>query len=164
MNLTDFNDLPPHEAAGVLRPCADIPRWIDSIVSRRPYASEADLFAEAASAAPDWTEAEIKQALSHHPRIGEQAGGSSAEAAHSRSEQSGLDSSDQTAALLAAGNQAYEQKFGRVFLIRAKGRSAEEILASLNERLEHSEEQELPVIASELRSIALLRLEGIFTP
>ena len=71
MNLTDFNDLPPHEAAGVLRPCADIPRWIDSIVSRRPYASEADLFAEAASAAPDWTEAEIKQALSHHPRIGE---------------------------------------------------------------------------------------------
>ncbi|MHA7179324.1 2-oxo-4-hydroxy-4-carboxy-5-ureidoimidazoline decarboxylase [Arthrobacter sp. MDB2-24] len=164
MTLSEFNLLTPHEARDVLRPCVDIPRWVDSMAAGRPYTSHTDLIEHARAAAPGWTEAEIDQALSHHPRIGEQPDGSTAEAALSRSEQAGLDSSSGTTALLAAGNRAYEHKFGRVFLIRAKGRSADEILRSLRERLENSTEQELPIIARELREIALLRLEGILTP
>ena len=54
----------------------------------------------------------------------------------SRAEQAGVDPSDAAvAAALAEGNRAYEQRFGRVFLIRAAGRSATEILAALTERL-----------------------------
>ena len=37
---------------------------------------------------------------------------------------------------LVAGNIAYERRFGRVFLIRAAGRSGPEILAELRRRLE----------------------------
>ena len=43
----------------------------------------------------------------------------------SRREQASIDSTDaDVATRLAAGNRAYEQRFDRVFLIRAAGRSA----------------------------------------
>lgn len=82
----------------------------------------------------------------------------------SASEQSGVDQSDaDIASALKAGNEAYEQKFGRVFLIRAAGRSAGEILASLQKRLQHNPHDEDDVVAEQLRQIALLRLEGVIT-
>jgi hydroxyisourate hydrolase len=78
----------------------------------------------------------------------------------SRSEQSGVDQRDaETVAALAEGNRAYEEKFGRVFLIRAAGRTAEEMLTALRERLGHTPEQEEPIVAQQLREIAVLRLE-----
>jgi hypothetical protein len=43
----------------------------------------------------------------------------------------------------AEGNARYEARFGRVFLIRAKGRSGEEILQALHARLENSDAQEV---------------------
>lgn len=80
----------------------------------------------------------------------------------SRSEQSGVDPADQTvASALAEGNLAYEEKFGRVFLIRAAGRSAREILDSLQERLTHTPAEEDKIVAEQLREIALLRLSGL---
>ena len=63
---------------------------------------------------------------------------------------------------LAAGNRAYEEKFGRVFLIRAAGRSAQQILDALTARLDHSPAEEEPVVAEQLREIAVLRLKGRF--
>lgn len=160
MTLKSFNEATPDAAQQLLRPCVDVPRWINEIADARPFGSEAGLLRFAEQAAPHWTEEEIDGALAHHPRIGERAEGASAEASHSRREQSGVSTSDETARQLIAGNQAYEEKFGRVFLIRAAGRSAEDILAVLNQRLENTPEQELPIIAAQLREIAVLRLEG----
>lgn len=145
----------------MLRPCVDIPRWINEIVDARPFETEDGLLGFAEQAANPWTEAEIDGALAHHPRIGERAEGSSAEASLSRREQSGVATSEDTAEQLIAGNRAYEEKFGRVFLIRAAGRSAADILAALQERLNHTPEEELPIIAGQLREIAILRLEGV---
>jgi 2-oxo-4-hydroxy-4-carboxy-5-ureidoimidazoline decarboxylase len=82
----------------------------------------------------------------------------------SAAEQSGVDQTDAAAAAaLRNGNRAYEEKFGRVFLIRAAGRSADDILASLQTRLQNSPEAEDDVVAEQLREIALLRLEGVIT-
>jgi 2-oxo-4-hydroxy-4-carboxy-5-ureidoimidazoline decarboxylase len=64
---------------------------------------------------------------------------------------------------LAEGNRAYEEKFGQVFLIRAAGRSREEILAALNTRLTHTPDEELAIIGQQLREIAVLRLEGLIS-
>ncbi|WP_026819448.1 2-oxo-4-hydroxy-4-carboxy-5-ureidoimidazoline decarboxylase [Arthrobacter castelli] len=161
MTLKSFNEATDDEARQMLRPCADIPRWINEITAVRPFDSEAALLQYAEQAAPDWTATEIDGALAHHPRIGERAEGASAEASHSRREQAGVSSSDETAQQLIAGNHAYEEKFGRVFLIRAAGRSAEDILAALQQRLENTPEQELPIIAGQLREIAVRRLEGV---
>ncbi|MBE0009981.1 MULTISPECIES: 2-oxo-4-hydroxy-4-carboxy-5-ureidoimidazoline decarboxylase [unclassified Arthrobacter] len=163
MRLNDFNSAPPTAAAAFLSPCADVPRWITAIVEARPFASPADLLAHATTAAPAWTEAELDRALQHHPRIGERAQGASTENEMSRREQSGVDTSADAAGQLLTGNREYEAKFGRVFLIRAAGRNAEEILTHLQSRLNNTPEQELPVVAEQLREIALIRLEGLFT-
>jgi 2-oxo-4-hydroxy-4-carboxy-5-ureidoimidazoline decarboxylase len=161
MRLEEFNRLDAGAAREIVRPCADVDRWIDAVVAGRPYTTVEELLGVARDAASPWTIAEIDDALAHHPRIGERASGPSAAASLSRAEQAGVGvRAGDSAAALAAGNRAYEAKFARVFLIRAAGRSAPEILDALNERLEHTEEQEIPVVAEQLRQIALLRLEG----
>jgi 2-oxo-4-hydroxy-4-carboxy-5-ureidoimidazoline decarboxylase len=161
MDLHHFNSAPAEEAEALLRPCVDIKRWTEEIVRARPFASVDEAADFAGRAAHPWMVEEIDAALAHHPRIGERAAGTSTEAGMSRSEQSGVGQSAETARRLRAGNEDYEDKFGRVFLIRAAGRSAEEILAELDRRLDNSPEDELPVIAGQLREIAVLRLRGV---
>ena len=75
------------------------------------------------------TDDELEQALARHPRIGERADAAGHDASHSTREQSGVDRDDaDVAERLAAGNRAYEERFDRVFIIRAAGRDAAEIL------------------------------------
>lgn len=160
MRLDVFNQLPPAQAAQFLRPCVDIDRWIDALVSARPFTSVETLCDFALQCHAPFSEEEIAAALAHHPRIGEQAQGSSKEAGLSRSEQAGLEIDDQLARDLMAANRAYEQRFNRVFLIRAAGRSSEQILAECQRRLANDEHTELLEVAEQLRQIALLRLKN----
>lgn len=164
MNLSDFNSLTPEKVFDALRPCIDIPRWITGVAAARPFDDVQQLLDHAGHVAPDWTDEEIDRALSHHPRIGERPVGASEEANLSRQEQAGLVTSEDTAASITAGNIAYERKFGRVFLIRAAGRTAPEILQSLTQRLGNDADEERRIIARELRDIALVRLQGIVRP
>ncbi len=162
MLLEDFNAAGHAEAAAALRPCLDIQRWIEEIVQRRPFGNAASLIEAANQAAEPFTRPEVAAALAHHPRIGERAAGNSTEARLSQSEQAGLGSPDPAvAAAIAEGNRRYEEKFGQVFLIRAAGRSREDVLAALNARLAHTLEQEQAIIGQQLREIAVLRLEGL---
>jgi 2-oxo-4-hydroxy-4-carboxy-5-ureidoimidazoline decarboxylase len=162
MHLEQFNATGRTEAADALRPCLDIRRWIDEVADARPYATIEALLDAGRGAASPFTPAEIDAALAHHPRIGERAAGNSTEAKLSQSEQAGLGVADAAVAeALAEGNRAYEEKFGQVFLIRAAGRSREEILAALNTRLAHTPEEEQSIIGQQLREIAVLRLEGL---
>ncbi|WP_104082231.1 2-oxo-4-hydroxy-4-carboxy-5-ureidoimidazoline decarboxylase [Cryobacterium sp. Y11] len=165
MTLEEFNVLDRDSARNALRPCVDIDRWIDAVVDARPYFNLEDVLRVAREGALPWTEAELDGALVHHPRIGEMTCGASAEASLSRSEQAGVDPKDTVVTdALFDGNRAYEGKFGRVFLIRAAGRSAAEMLTSLQNRMLKSPEEEVSVAAQQLREIALLRLEGILVP
>lgn len=164
MLLDEFNQLDRSSAIAALRPCIDIQRWCEEIADARPFASREALLSAAASAAYPFTDAELQSALAHHPRIGERASGESREATMSRSEQAGVDPKDAAvASALAAGNLAYEERFGRVFLIAAAGKSADEILAALDERLDNDPADEDLIVAEQLRKIALLRLEGLVT-
>ena len=146
-----------------LTACLAVPRWVDDVVAQAPFASLAELVDAADAAATPLTAEEVDQALAHHPRIGERARGEGAAQAFSRAEQSASASEDaDLARQLAEGNEAYEQRFGRVFLIRAAGRSRPEILAELRRRLELDPETEVGVVAGELRDIALHRIPQLF--
>jgi 2-oxo-4-hydroxy-4-carboxy-5-ureidoimidazoline decarboxylase len=146
-----------------LQICLHVPRWIDDLVARAPYSSITELEEVARAAATPLSPAEIDQALSTHPRIGEKPQGDSAAAKLSTAEQSASASSDPVLdEALAKGNTAYEEKFGRIFLIRAAGRSRQEILAELTRRLTLDADDELTVVGEELRDIALLRLPQVF--
>jgi 2-oxo-4-hydroxy-4-carboxy-5-ureidoimidazoline decarboxylase len=132
-------------------------RWVDEVASGCPYPTVDSLVGVADLAARTLSRAEIDEALSAHPRIGEQASGlSSAEQAASATDDPAL------VEAMTAGNRAYEQRFGRIFLIRAAGRSRPEILAELHRRLELSDAAEAAEVADQLRQIALLRLTALF--
>ena len=155
----------PPDARRPPPPCA--PAWTSSDGLRRSSARGPSTVRKSSSKPPaarrnPFTDAEVEAALAHHPRIGERAAGNSAEARLSQSEQATLGTPDPAvAAAIAEGNRSYEEKFGQVFLIRAAGRSREEILAALNARLAHTPEEEQLVIGQQLREIAVLRLEGL---
>ncbi|MTD15592.1 2-oxo-4-hydroxy-4-carboxy-5-ureidoimidazoline decarboxylase [Nakamurella sp. YIM 132087] len=158
MSLTRFND-DSALAAEVLGACLDIPAWIGTVSDGRPYADVAALRKAGAEAAGAITWGEVAGALARHPRIGEKkaaTAGTATEQGWSRGEQAGVTAAEVDD--LAAGNAAYEARFGHIFLICAAGLSGDEILASLRERLGHSPEDERPVVVHELRRIGELRL------
>ncbi len=157
-SISAFNHMSPEEAAALLRPCLDVDRWVDTLLGRRPYSTADELYAAARTAAGSFTGPELEAALAHHPRIGQRAAGSSTEANLSRSEQSTLNLDEDVQRRLTSGNLAYEQRFGRVFLIRAAGRSSEQILAQLESRLTNDVDTEDRIVGAQLQEIALLRL------
>ena len=157
-------DLTDQELREGLAACLAVPRWVDEVAAAAPFDSLPELLQVARAAATPLTADEVDQALAHHPRIGEKAQGQGTAQAFSAAEQASSASTDpQLAAALADGNRAYEAKFGRVFLIRAAGRSRAEILDELHRRLKLDPDAELVQVAAELRDIALLRLPQLFS-
>jgi 2-oxo-4-hydroxy-4-carboxy-5-ureidoimidazoline decarboxylase len=150
VSVADFNALPEAEATRRLLTCLAVPRWATEVAGGRPYPDAAEL-----------SDAELAAALDRHPRIGERAGAGH-DAEFSRKEQSAVDQNDAaTIAALADGNQQYEKRFDRVFLIRAAGRSSAEILAELRRRLENDDQAERAETVAQLREIALHRLRDV---
>lgn len=134
-------------------------RWVAEVAGLAPFRDLDELLDAARTAATPLSPSEIDEAMAQHPRIGENPAGSDASAALSRAEQG---DATELAEELAAGNAAYEERFGRVFIIRAAGRSRAEILAELQRRLQLDDATELSIAAEQLRDIALLRLQRLF--
>jgi 2-oxo-4-hydroxy-4-carboxy-5-ureidoimidazoline decarboxylase len=150
VSLASFNAAAAQDAAAVMMSCCSSTRFAAAMAVGRPYPSLAA--AEAAVTATfdslDW--ADVTEAMGGHPRIGAGAAGQSA------AEQSGV--ADSSRAALAAGNRAYEERFGHVFLICATGLSGEEMLAALLVRLANDPHTERKVATTELRKITVLRV------
>ena len=162
MQLVEFNQASEADVKTFLKHCVQIESWANELLSQRPYASLDSILEYAAQAARTWSWEEIKSALDNHPRIGEKPTGQQAHAALSRQEQSAINDNDaQLVGALRAGNARYEARFGRVFLIRAKGRSPEAILQALEQRLTNSDAEEAAEALVQLREITLLRLAGV---
>jgi 2-oxo-4-hydroxy-4-carboxy-5-ureidoimidazoline decarboxylase len=164
MGVPDFDRATPADAAAMIAPCCASLRWIDELVARRPHASLGGVndASDAAIAGLDWSD--IEQALVAHPRIGDRAKGAGRETAWSRQEQSAAATPEEgTQAALVAGNVDYERRFGHVFLICATGKSAEDVLAALTQRLDNTPEVEREIVRDELAQIVRLRLAKLFS-
>ena len=164
VQVTGFNALPAGEARSLVAGCLGVPRWVDEVVAGRPYADADALLKQAHDSALELDDDELEAALSRHPRIGESRIGEGrdaddAEARHSRAEQSGVKA--EHGERLRAANAAYESRFGHVFLIRAAGRSSDEILDELHRRLDNDDGAERAETVMALRDIALLRLRQV---
>jgi 2-oxo-4-hydroxy-4-carboxy-5-ureidoimidazoline decarboxylase len=154
VGLAVFNAWPAGRARDELLACCRAGGWAAQVAAGRPYPSLAALQARAAAVL---TEEDVAEALAGHPRIGQSpaAGHSS----WSRSEQSGVaGAAGQVQAELAAGNQAYEDRFGHIYLVCAAGKSAPDLLAILRARLANDPDTERQVVRSELIKINDLRL------
>jgi 2-oxo-4-hydroxy-4-carboxy-5-ureidoimidazoline decarboxylase len=166
LTLDRLNTAPPDELAAVLRACNTSPAWAGRLLAGRPFAGVDDAVAAAGKAVLALDAGEIDAALAGHPRIGERPGGAHADgAAFSRREQSGIGSGagsgGDAAERLAAGNTAYEDRFGHVFLIRAAGRDAGQILAELERRLGNDPATERAEAAGQLAEITELRMRQV---
>ena len=108
----------------------------------------------------DWLEA-----FHSHPKIGEKkaAAAVAVEAQRwSEDEQSNIRNSEQHVFdKLAELNEAYEEKFGYIFIICAAGKTSEEIMAVLRRRLQNKPDEELRIAVGEQAKIAKLRLRKL---
>ena len=165
LTLARLNALPVAEAAEQLRACCGSSRWVEAMLARRPFASMDHLLAAAddawrATGPRDWDEA-----FAHHPRIGERQAAAPVSAtagAWSAGEQAtAVGGGAAVRAALAEANAAYERRFGRIYLVCAAGRSAEELLADVAARMRNDPEREREVAVEEQRKITRLRLNTL---
>ncbi|WP_116452166.1 2-oxo-4-hydroxy-4-carboxy-5-ureidoimidazoline decarboxylase [Blastococcus litoris] len=161
-SLDEFNDEPADRAVQDLRACNAAPRFAAEVAAGRPYRDAETLVARAEEVARALPWEDVAIALAAHPRIGDRVEGSTAEAESSRREQSSVSGADDaTREALLDGNRRYEERFDHVFLIRASGRSPEEMLAELERRLGNDEEAERAEVTEQLAQITALRVKAL---
>jgi len=163
--LDRLNDLDDADATAAFLTCCGSPVWARQMALMRPFITEAEML-EAADRiwwslnADDWLEA-----FRAHPRIGErkaERAQTGREAAWSAQEQAGATAAaSATIAALAEGNRAYEERFGYIYIVSAAGKTGEEMLANLRERMGHDPGRELSVAAGEQARIMRHRLEKL---
>ncbi len=158
--LASWNELDAPSAIETILPCNGSHAWATQLTALRPFHTVADLTCSAdivwrALPASDW-----QQAFDSHPRIGERhaKAATTTSLALSAAEQSAAQLTVDTQAALAAANLAYEQKFGRIFIVCATGKSAAEMLSILQQRLTNDPHTELLEAAEQQRHITQLRL------
>jgi len=160
--LSRWNLLPANEAAKEILPCCGSQAWASGMASSRPVQDGTTLLATSDRIWRDLSAADWLEAFHSHPRIGEtqRPAESSAQSLDwSAQEQSrAAQSDDSLKQALAEGNCEYEQRFGRIFIICATGKSIEEILANLRHRLNNDDATELREAAEQQRQIAQIRL------
>ena len=136
--------------------------------ARRPFATHANVFEAAESVWNSLDSADWLEAFHHHPRIGEvTSAATQGELAQrwSSAEQSALSTTAQDVRVrMAELNKQYEQRFGFIYIVCATGKSAEEMLAMAEQRMQNGVDAELRVAASEQARITRLRLEKLLQP
>ncbi len=157
--LAEFDMLAADQARMLLLPVCASDAWLDAVIAARPYQTLPGLLARSDEVVASLDPPNVEQALASHARIGERAGGSDLESAWSREEQAGaITASDDLAAALHRGNLEYESQFRHVFLICAAGRTPQQILAAMYERMDNEPDVEQQVLLRELAAVIRLRI------
>ena len=152
-------------ARAVLRGCCGSARWVDGMTARRPFGDRPTLQAVARDIWFALDEEDWREAFSHHPKIGDRESlrrRFTATRHLSEREQQGVDGAAEAVLTeLADANSRYERKFGYIFIVRASGRTAEEMLALLRARLDNNPRTEIQIAAAQQAEITALRLDAI---
>ena len=160
-----INSLPYEQAEAGFLKCCGSRRWAAKMTAERPF-ENVEAMVTAANRiwwdleATDWLEA-----FDSHPRIGETKAAAPVareSLSWSETEQSGTrDSTQQTMEELAELNRQYQEKFGFIYIVCATGKTAEEMLAILRDRLDNEPATELRNAATEQAKITTLRISKL---
>ena len=163
MTLAEFNALPTAQAESALMDCCGSPRWAASVASRRPYAAMEALHKAADAIWWKLERADWLEAFGHHPQIGDNpaSGSDSARQWASGEQAAARAATEDVKARLARANRAYFEKFGYIYIVCATGKTAEGMLAILNQRLQNDLPSELSIAAEQQRLITRIRLEKL---
>jgi allantoicase len=165
--LTKFNSFSFEKSIVALLDCCGSKRWAAQMTAQRPFDSVDKLLHTADKLWSALNREDRLEAFQHHPPIGAKRA-EAKQSSTARKWSTGEQSASQKApaevlASLAAENRAYAEKFGYVFLICATGKTSEEILQALRQRISNSAEAELRIAAEEQRKITRLRLQKLLT-
>ncbi len=160
--LARWNSLDPATAAREALPCCGSQAWAAELASRRPIGDEASLMEASTAVWLALPPQAWQEAFDSHPRIGQrhaQAHATEQSLRWSAQEQSTALSEDEATKLaLEEANRRYEQKFGRIFIVCATGKTPAEMLAILETRMKNDAATELREAAEQQRQITQLRL------
>lgn len=165
MTIAAFDHLDRELKKSLLLRCCGSTAWAEKMLHMPPAEDLIDLFEDAEEAWYKCSEEDWKEAFAHHPKIGDMDAlrkKFSSDKFASSEQDSVNKASEQTLVSLANGNRRYEEKFGYIFIVCAAGKSAEEMLALLNARLNNDLEEELKIAMDEQNKITKLRLQKLF--
>lgn len=167
MTLNELNQLNYDDAVAALTKCCGSSNWVAEMLRNGPYESEEALFRAAEKTWFYCFENDWLEAFRHHPKIGDVASlekkfGSTKDWAGD--EQQGVQVANrEVLQRLADLNKQYEEKFGFIFIVYATGKSAEEMLRLLEERMNNDYEHELQIAMGEQLKITRLRLKKLLS-
>ena len=165
MTLHELNILPKEQLKAELFKCCGSTTWVEKMLPFFPADDMAELLYDAEDQWYECTETDWLEAFTHHPNTGDidsfkkkfatTAGWASGK------QEAVAKASEETLKALAKGNEDYEKKFGFIFIVCATGKSADEMLALLNERLPNDKEHEIVIAMDEQNKITQIRLQKL---
>lgn len=165
MTIDALNRLSEADATAAFEQCCGAAQWVERMVYARPFEELSEILETNDNI---WEECDVddyEEAFTHHPRIGDVESLAKKYAntkAWASGEQKGVEGADQAVIeKLAAGNTAYEEKFGHIFIVCATGKSAAEMLAILESRMKNDPKDEILIAAAEQNKITRLRLKKL---
>ena len=165
MTLHELNTLPAAQLKEELFKCCGSASWVKMMMAFFPADDLVELLEDAEEIWYECSKDDWKEAFSHHPKIGDTNALKekfASTAAWAAREQSGVNNaSPETIEALVEANRLYEEKFGYIFIVCATGKSAEEMLGLVKERLLNSPAVEIEIAADEQNKITKLRLEKL---
>jgi OHCU decarboxylase len=160
--LARWDELPEDEAAAQILCCCGCKAWAHEMAARRPFHDETALKNAANEVWHSLTEADWLEAFRSHPRIGESmvvnSGPRFSADWASQEQRQAANADDAVKIALTEANREYERKFGHIFIVCATGKSAAEMLQTLQHRLQNDAATELREAAEQQRQITQIRL------
>lgn len=163
LSIAQLNALPADEAVEAFRACCGTDWWCDQMAACRPFQGVAQVHDTADAIFDQMGEGHWMQAFAAHPKIGDMDSLRMKFAGNkqwSAGEQAGVNEADEAVLSdLARGNDAYEKRFGYIFIVCASGLSAAQMLSMLQTRLRNDPQTEAAIASGEQRKITHLRLD-----
>lgn len=165
MTLRELNALPKEQIREELFKCCGSSRWANLLSELFPYNNKESLLYSSEKIWKQLDKEDWLEAFTHHPKIGDVKSLQKKFASTAKwasGEQSAVSkASDEVIQALAYGNSLYEDKFGFIFIVCATGKSADEMLGLLKQRLPNNKEEEILIAAEEQNKITAIRLEKL---
>jgi OHCU decarboxylase len=160
MGLGVFNDMPMRRAVHAVYECCYSVPLAAEIARGRPYENHDALFRQADRSLFGLAEESIDSILQAYPDVGRRPGSEK-----SAAEQCAIcDERAEVMHQLAEASKRYLDQFGFGFVMFVNGYSADDVLASMRDRLMNDVETERKVVRNELARINRTRLERMLGP
>lgn len=167
MTIGQLNNLGSDALFEELFKCCGSTKWAKTLCAEKPFAGIDDLMEKSDRIWSECSEKDGLEAFTHHPKIGDLKSLEKKFAATKEwagGEQAGVNSAgNETLIALADGNEAYEKKFGYIFIVCATGKTADEMLNLLSKRLTNEPSTELKTAMHEQNKITYLRMKKLLT-